>query len=750
MQVNQGGVNSQQNNFYVQAGAPVGWPQRVGMVPALASAFQDRAGLRATIETSRTRRSGAVSTQVLTGGGGVGKSQLAAAYAIEAARDGVDLLVWVDASGPDAVVAAYAQTAGRVQAPGGGGSDAVVAARALLDWLATTERTWLIVLDDITEPERIEPWWPTGATGNGRVLATTRRRDAILSDHGRTVIDVDVYDEPESAGYLAERLTAAGAPHLLDTGARPLTTALGHLPLALSHAAAYMVNEAVGCAAYLGLFTDRRSQLDAVLPSTTDSRGWRRSIGATLLVALDAAQACEPIGLALPALRLAAVLDPAGHPDTLWTDAAVVAHLSRHNPAPDRGVTVSRARAAMRLLHRYGLLAHDPRTGPRAVRVHALTARAVRETTPPVELEAAIQAVADALLDAWPDPDTHPDQAELVAALRTNTAALIDNTAGGLWYPNPPEVLLTLGDSLLAGGLPQAAIRYWEHLIAVTGRLVGHRHPGMTTLWLGLADAYRHSGRTAEAITIEEQMVADRERNLGDRHPNTLSARINLAASYWQAGRVAEAITIEERVVVDNAQVLGDLHPNTLTARMNLAASYRVADRHAEAIELAERVAADCVEVQGDEHPQTLTVLGNLASSYREAGRVAEAIPIEERVLAASERALGEGHPGTVTARANLAASYADAGRIAEAIPMLERVINDNGRVYDEAHPSGPNARLALAGLYWKAERTGEAITTLERLLADSARFVGEQHPQTVKLAAALREWQSIVSGAQP
>jgi tetratricopeptide (TPR) repeat protein len=750
VQVNQGGVNTQQNNYYVQAGPPVSWPQRVGAVPALASAYQVRAGLRATIETSRTGRTGIVSTQVLTGGGGVGKSQLAAAYATEAARDGIDLLLWVDASEPDAVVAAYAQTAARVQAPGGNDSDAVAAARALLDWLAGTERSWLIVLDDITDPERMQPWWPAGHTGNGRVLATTRRRDAILSESGRTVVDVDVYDEHDSAGYLAERLTTAGAPHLLDAGAGPLAAALGQLPLALSHAAAYMVNEAVGCSAYLGLFGDRRSRLDSVLPAATDTRGWRRSIATTLLLALDAAQACEPVGLALPALRLAAVLDPAGHPDTLWTDPAVVAHLSRQNPPTESGVTASRARAAMRLLHRYGLLAHDPRTGPRAVRVHALTARAVRETTPPVELEAAIQAVADALLEAWPDPDTHPDQAELVAALRTNTTALIEHTTGGLWYPDPPVVLLTLGNSLLASGLNDAAERYWKHLIAVSARLVGPRHPGISSLWLGLAEAYRNAGRLAEAITIEERLVRDRGRDLGDQHPNTLAARTNLAASYWQAGRVAEAITIEERVVGDAARVLGDLHRNTLTARMNLAASYRDAGRTAEAIELAERVAADCAEVEGDDHPQTLTVRTHLAATYRAAGRAAEAIPIEVRVLADSERVLGDRHPKTVIARGNLAASYADVGRLAEAITILERVVADNVVVFGELHPTVPDTRGGLAVLYWRAGRTEEAIDTLERLVIDSGRYVGEQHPQTVQLAEILRTWRATAPGSRP
>jgi len=139
---------------------PVSWPVRVGVVPALASALRGRTGLREQVAAARTRAGGVVLTQVLAGGGGVGKTQLAASYAVQALTDKVDLVVWVDTTGPDAVPAAYARAAVRVRAPGADGSDADVDAQAFLDWLATTTRSWLVVLDDITEPQQVAPWWP--------------------------------------------------------------------------------------------------------------------------------------------------------------------------------------------------------------------------------------------------------------------------------------------------------------------------------------------------------------------------------------------------------------------------------------------------------------------------------------------------------------------------------------------------------------------------------------------------------------
>ena len=292
---------------------PPAWPLRVGQVPALASAFQPRPGLRDQIAEARAagtrpgssagdgRGGGVVLTQVLSGGGGVGKSQLAASYADQAVRDRTDLVVWADASAPGGVIAAYAQAAARVQAPGRTGQqgDAEADARAFLDWAAATSRSWLVVLDDITDPAQATAWWPASHTGTGWVLATTRRRDPVLTGGGRYVIGIDVYTKDEATTYLRQRLATAGKAHLLDDRAADLAQALGRLPLALSHAAAYMIGQRVTCGAYLDLYTTDSDKLDELLPDDPDGHGYTpdghtRSITVTLLLALDAADAQAP------------------------------------------------------------------------------------------------------------------------------------------------------------------------------------------------------------------------------------------------------------------------------------------------------------------------------------------------------------------------------------------------------------------------------------------------------------------------
>ncbi|WP_299542173.1 tetratricopeptide repeat protein, partial [uncultured Streptomyces sp.] len=636
----------------------VSWPLEIGAVPSLASAFQPRAALREQVDAARAQGSSAVLTQVLSGGGGVGKSQLAAAYAGEALHGGTDLVLWAPAVEVQQVITLYAQAASLVAAPGATGENPETDARALLAWLATTSRRWLVVLDDITDPTGMGPWWPASRSGTGWVLATTRLHDAALTGNGRKRVRVDVYTPDEAAAYLRTRLTDDDAGHLLDDTLDDLAAALGHLPLALGHAAAYMLNQDLTSAQYLALFNDSSRRLEHVLPKTADAEGYGRQIATTLLLSLDAAQHTEPTGLARPALQLAAHLDPAGHPHTLWTTPTVLAHLTEHRTTPPDtdekapDVTVEEAEAVLRVLHRYALINSDRRQEPRAVRIHALTARATRETTPTGTLPSLAQAAADALLNIWP----HPDQAhaELAAALRSNTDHLHQHT-DGFRYPQGRRVFSRAGQSLLDAGLYAVSVAHWERLSAACLRLLGPENHETLRAQSHHALSCMEAGRFDEGITLGERTVSELLRVLGSEHSEVLTACANLAVAYARMGRTDKAIILGERVLADRERILGREHPATLDIRGILAGLYGQAGRIGDAALLQEQVIAGYERMSATDQPSALSARNNLGYIYRQAGRTAEAIVLEEGLLADRERILGNDHPDTLLTRNNLA-----------------------------------------------------------------------------------------------
>ncbi|MFF7082116.1 tetratricopeptide repeat protein [Streptomyces lavendulae] len=590
---------------------PVQWPLCLGSVPALASAFQQRPEVRAAIDQAVTGHTAVVLTQVLSGGGGVGKTQLAAAYAHQALVDSVDLVLWADASEADQVIARYAIAAHMIDVPNAlAGQTGEQDARAFLQWLATTKRSWIVILDDITDPDAMQPWWPpSSAWGCGRVVATTRRQDAVLSGGGRAVVDVDTYSAKEADTYLRARLKSARAEHLLDAQTDALAEALGYLPLALSHAAAYMINEDVPCADYLLRFSSSAARLDDLLPRHADTEGYGRHVAAALLLSLDVAQGCEPVGLAIPALRLAAVLDPAGHPRDLWGGQAVIDYLTAYRApmsSPDGAAPVSstQAKAALRLLHRYGLITDDAQAGFRAVKLHALTARAAREHTPSGEQREIVRTAAEALTELW-----HKGVER--AVLQTNVESLNDFAGDTLWEVEGHHLLRWVGRSLSDRGLATAAVPYWQRVSETSEQLLGRTDRKTLLARRELAIAYLGVGRSKDAFAVfqedyaydaealagtilktrqvagskhalhKSESAADslklmedtlevRERLLGPTDPATLSCRAKLSISYWNAGKQSQAISMMKLVLKYQNQELGIHNSDSMATALRL------------------------------------------------------------------------------------------------------------------------------------------------------------------------------------
>lgn len=422
--------------------------------------------------------------QVLAGMGGVGKTQLAADHARTAWERGeLDLLVWISAGTRAAIVAGYAQAAVEVLAADPG--DPEHAARAFLAWLEPKPDEkpcrWLVVLDDLADPADLRGLWPP-SSAHGRTLATTRRRDAALTAAGRHLVPVGLFTPSEAAVYLTEVLAAHRRSEPPDQ-VRRLATDLGHLPLALAQAAAYLVDAGLDCAAYRTLLADQISTLADLVPepgALPDDQAV--TIAATWSLSVERADRLRPRGLARPMLQLAAMLDPNGIPHPVLTSAPALEHLTASRtsagepgPAP---VEVQDAVGALRILHRLHLIDHAPRTPHRAVRIHQLVRRATRDTLTLAQRDHFARTAAEALTAAWPEIER---DTALAQALRANADALTSHAEDVLYQPDIHAVLNRTGRSLGESGQVAAARDHYQHLTNQASRRLGPDHPDTLT-----------------------------------------------------------------------------------------------------------------------------------------------------------------------------------------------------------------------------------------------------------------------------
>jgi tetratricopeptide (TPR) repeat protein len=607
----------------------------------------------------------------LGGLGGTGKTHLAAALAREHIDERVaDLVVWVTATGRDAVIGGYAKAlrdAGVPTAADGPEQDAA----AFTDWLAKTDRPWLVVLDDLSDPAAIEGYWPRGPAG--RTLITTGSRD-VGQLPGSRVVSVGALSHREALWCISEQL---GADHDQRMGAPDLVAELDLLPIALGHAAAVIAETGMDCHRYRALVAGRRPQ-----PRSSPAGGHASTVAATWSLSTEFADSLPPAGLAGRALALISMLGPHGIPGVLLTSQAASAYITGSGAmAPaDEGQT----RAAVFNLARAGLVSIDADDAARTVLAHSLVQAIARQNLPDAERDAAARAAADALLQVWSGQDVPETVAQ---SLRDCTAQLRQAAGAVLWTPQCHPVLVQAGQSLEAGGLSGPAAAYWQAMLRISQGQLGPGHPDTVRFRDFLGAAFEASGHLDEAITTYRHVVTDLENTLGARHPATLADRENLARAYRAAGRSRDAVELARQTVVDCEQALGADHPDTLAARGSLADGYLVAGRFKEAIGERQRALAVWERVQGPDDADTIAARADLAGAYRSAGKHKDAIKHYERALKDRERVQGARQLDTIATRRELALAYMLAGRLAYSVQQYERALADCEQVLGPGHP---------------------------------------------------------------
>jgi tetratricopeptide (TPR) repeat protein len=667
----------------------VGGAVVVGNIPQQPPGFQPRADLLADLD-----RAGAEVSVVhaVTGMRGVGKTQLAAAYARAKLADGWRLVAWVSAEDTASLLAGLAEVVEAAGLTSQGAGDPGLVVR---HWLETDSDRRLVVFDNATDPDVLRPYLP--ASGGARVLITSNRQS--VANLG-TRVGVEVFTLEEALAFLADR---TGLADPADAGV--VAAELGYLPLALAQAAAVIAGQHLTYGTYL----ERLKTLPVAEYLVREpGEPYPRGVAEAVLLSLEAVRAGDRSAVCAAVMELVAVLSPAGIRRALVHEAARQGVLERDGqPGELSSEVVDRALAR---LAGASLLTFS--VDGSSVTAHRLVMRVIREQLAAGNSLVAVCAAGAQLLEEraesfrrtwYEDRGAVRDLVEQIMALYESSAVcpadgdLVHRMLGlrvwAVWFLNE------LGDSAVQ------SILVGEPLLADHERVLGADHLRTMDTRNNLAAAYREAGRTAEAITLHEQNLADRERVLGADHPDTLTTRNNLAAAYQDAGRTAEAITLYEQTLADRKRVLGADHPHPMDTRNNLAAAYQAADRITEAITLHEQNLADRERVLGADHPQTLATRNNLAVAYQAADRTGEAITLHEQTLADRERVLGADHPDTLATRNNLAVAYQAADRTGEAITLHEQNLADRERVLGTDHPQTLATRNNLADAYRAAGR---------------------------------------------
>jgi DNA-binding SARP family transcriptional activator len=621
--------------------------------------------------------------RILTGLGGVGKTSLARAYA-QRYQVHYGLVWWVRAEDPEAVPGEFRalldivapQYAERAHDP-------VQAVHAML---ANRTGSWLLVIDNIAEPEALRGLLP--AAGIGDVLVTSR---AATWPDRQLVLPVQPLAPPH-----AVRLVTTLSGDTDTDSAAVLGRELGGLPLALAQAACYVAHSALDLTGYLALYRGRRAELH----QQGHAPDYPATVATTWQLAFD--QLSPPAQALLNVLAWYA-------PDTIPLDRLLTGDADRLTLSePVNGLlrplltdALHRHQAISELIS-YSLLT---RVGPGgSVTVHRL-----------VQAVTADRLIADRRHKMW-----------------IATAATLLDAACPPWAGSR-DPITSLPDMRTMQTLHTHVRTLIEHLDADQPISLSLRHTLIE--WAGL------TGDNARARSLGAALVRDSERILGADDPNTVIARSSLARWTGKAGDVVQARDQAEVVVQNMVRVLGPDDRHTLLARINLARWTGEGGDAETARDLAAAVVEDAQRVLGADDRNTLVARATLAHWMGEAGDPVGAWKLATAVVEDAQRMLGAEDRYTLVTRSDLVRWTGEAGDVAGAQELATTLVADHERVLGPDHRYTVLARASLARWTGLAGDVTQARALATAVLADIARLYGAKHRYTLRTRGLLAPW---------
>ncbi|MFJ8868303.1 NB-ARC domain-containing protein [Streptomyces sp. NPDC102473] len=680
--------------------------------------------------------------KVLVGAGGVGKSQLASQFTRGALKDNsTDVVLWVSATNRGAVQSAYALAIGTIT--GAENSDPEAAATRFLAWAQTTTLRWLIVLDDLTAPSVLSDLWPP-QNQNGRVLITTRRRDSALSSPERHIITVGLFSEPEAVNYLTNKFSSLGRteePRELAALAKDLD----YLPLALAQSSAYLIDSAMDCAQYRSLLVDRLRKLSQLLPDVESLPDDHRiALTAAWSLSIDQANSLQPFGVATPMLQLAAMLNPYGVPEDIFTSGSALRYLHENRDLPGQtnaslnSIEATEAITALRILHRLSLVDIDTTADGASVSMHALVQRVVIENLPMDRYRLAVSAAAATLLEVWPEGRV---QSALVQRLRSSMQTLRQHSGDLLIRDWCHEILFRHGESLLEAGLASEAIAHFAGLRATVETVDPHR-PDLWSIRLSLGDALEQAGDLPGALKEYKSLILDETRSQGPDSPDVLHVRSVFADALGYSGAFQESVRAFEELLRDRIRVQGPSHKSTQDTRRRLVTARSRAGDIAGAIATCEELLADEVRAYGRDDPDTRHTRLHLAEEIGNSGDVPTAIETLNILVRDEIETHGSHHQETFSARHNLSVWYLEDGQFSQAIASFKSLLEDEVNIFGEDNLRVIEIRSHLADAFGASGDTASAIELSEEILASNLNARGPTHPETLDSRGLLAHWK--------
>jgi tetratricopeptide (TPR) repeat protein len=454
---------------------------------------------------------------------------------------------------------------------------------------------------------------------NGSVLVSSRSRDVAYRLIGSltSIFEVKPMEEDDALILLQNKLSLPADAGVDIERARELLQALDRMPLAITQAAAYIVQRRprMSVTRYLDeICRDDRNRARLLEKDVGDSRRDGRasnSVIATWHISFEHIRQEMPAAARL--LSLMSFFDRQGIPESLLRDRYAADQDKEHADFDDDIYTLTS----------YSLVEISSANGSE-FEMHRLVQYSTKKWLELCsELEEWKARYATMMDSSY--PVAQYDNWKVLHALFPHVQAAVDCRPGegeakaleswasvlskAAWYAN------AIGQHEVAKEMVRSGLEVRE-------KVLGPEHLDTLASMSNLALVLNSQGKYKEAEAMNRETLERRERVLGPEHPDTLTSMNNLASMLKSQGKYEEAEAMNRETLALREKVLGPEHPDTPTSVNNLACLLARRHHYEESLALYERACTTYQTVLGTDHPTSRLCRRNYIEAQRRSEQV--------------------------------------------------------------------------------------------------------------------------------